>query len=124
MKTDIQIVDRGRGPQLSTSRLTVLDVFYYLYRGYDFDFIHRAMPSLSREEFDAVVTYVAEHRDELVERDRSADEFIQRGVATQQARGGIFAANDEALTAEERVARLEEKIKKKQAERNGARHPD
>jgi hypothetical protein len=31
MKTEtIQIVERGRGPQLSTSRLTVLDVFYYL----------------------------------------------------------------------------------------------
>src|SRR5690349_1224896 len=115
MKTDIQIVDRGRGPQLSTSRLTVLDVFYYLHRGYDFDFIHRAMPKLSREEFDVVVTYVAEHRDELVERDRHAEEFIQHGVATQHARTGIFAANDETLTTEERVARLREKVTKKQA---------
>jgi hypothetical protein len=50
----VQIIDRGRGPQLSTSRITVLDVFYYLHRGYDFTFIHRAMPSLSREEFDAI----------------------------------------------------------------------
>jgi hypothetical protein len=31
MKSEtIEIVDRGRGPQLSTSRMTVLDVFYYL----------------------------------------------------------------------------------------------
>ena len=124
MKTDIQIVDRGRGPQLSTSRLTVLDVFYYLHRGYDFDFIHRAIPSLSREEFDAVVTYVTKHRDELVERDRRAEEFIQRGVAEQRARGGIFAENDETLTTEERVARLKEKMTRKLAEKNGARHPD
>lgn len=38
MKTDIPIADRGRGLQLSTSRITVLDVFYYLHRGYDFDY--------------------------------------------------------------------------------------
>ena len=31
-----------------------MDVFYYLHRGYDFDFIHAAMPSLTREQFDAV----------------------------------------------------------------------
>jgi hypothetical protein len=50
----IEIVDRGRGPQLATSRITVLDVFYYLHRGYDFDFIHTAMPSLTGPEFDAI----------------------------------------------------------------------
>ena len=73
MKTEtLQIVDRGRGPQLSTSRITVLDVFYYLHRNYDFDLIHQAMPSLSREEFDAIVAYVTEHHEELVEKDRQA----------------------------------------------------
>ena len=31
MKTEtIEIVDRGRGPQLSTTRITVMDVFYWL----------------------------------------------------------------------------------------------
>src|SRR5438093_2499864 len=54
MNEPITIVDRGRGPQLSSSRITVLDVFYYLHRGYDYDFIHRAMPSLSQEDFNAV----------------------------------------------------------------------
>lgn len=36
----IQIIDRGRGAQLSTSRITVLDVFYYRHRGHDFANIH------------------------------------------------------------------------------------
>lgn len=125
MKTEtIQIVDRGRGPQLSTSRITVLDVFYYLHRGYDFDFVHRAMPSLTREEFDAIIAYVKEHHDELAEKDRRADEFHQRGIAAQQARGGIFAESNENLTPEERVARLKEKMKQKLAESNGASDPD
>jgi len=121
---EVRIVDHGRGPQIEGHRLTVMDVFYYLHRGYDFDFIQRAMPSLTREQFDAVVEYVDRHHDELVERDRRVEEFHQRGMEAQRARGGIFAVNDENLTTEERVARLKEKILRKQAEKNGARRPD
>lgn len=122
MSDQIQIVDRGRGAQLSTSRLTVLDVFYYLHRGYDFEAIHLAMPSLSRAEFDVVLAYVAEHREELIERDRRADEFLKRGMAEQHARGGLFGESEPNLTTAERVARLTERMKQKIAEKNGARH--
>src|SRR5882757_139771 len=83
----VQIVDYGRGPQIADHRLTVMDVFYYVHRGYDFDFIHRAMPSLSREEFDVVMAYVDCHREEVIERDRRGEEFIQRGIAEQKAKG-------------------------------------
>ena len=114
------IVDRGRGPQLSNSRITVLDVFYYLHRGYDFDVVHRAMPSLTRDEFDLIFDYVKGHRDELVEKDRRADEFHRRGMEAQRARGGIFASTSENLTTEERVARLKEKMEQKLANRCGA----
>lgn len=120
---DIRIVDYGRGPQIEGHRLTVMDVFYYLHRGYDFDFIHRAMPSLTREQFDAVVEYVNDHRDELVEKDRRIDEFHQRGAEAQHTRGGIFAEPDEHLSTEERVARLKAKIGTIPSETNGARHP-
>ena len=120
----VRIVDVGRGPQIEGNRLTVTDVFYYLHRGYDFDFIHQAMPSLTREQFDAVVQFVNEHRDELIERDRRVEEFHKRGMEAQHARGGIFAASDEDLTTEERVARLKDKMKQKLAENNGARHLD
>jgi hypothetical protein len=125
MKTEtIEIVDRGRGPQLSTTRITVLDIFYYLHRGYGFDEIQQVMPSLTREGFDVVADFIKAHHSELVEQDRRADEFHKRGMEAQHAKGGIFAAADENLTTEERVARLKEKIKQKQAEKNGARHPD
>src|SRR5437870_835614 len=109
----VRIVDIGRGPQIEGQRLTVLDVFYYLHRGYDFDFIHQAMPSLTREQFDAVVEYVNQHHAELVEKDRRVEEFHQRGQQAQHARGGIFAASDENLTTEERVARLREKMQQR-----------
>src|SRR5712691_3084235 len=98
MKTNVvRIVDVGRGPQIEGHRLTVMDVFYYLHCGYDFEFIHRAMPSLTREQFDAIVEYANEHKEELVEQDRKVDEFHQRGIEAQHARGGIFAASHESL---------------------------
>ena len=124
METEtVQIVDRGRGPQLSNRRITVLDVFYYLHRGHGFDVIHDVMPSLNREEFDLIVTYVKEHREELVEKDRKAEEFIRKGMEAQRARGGIFAERDENLTTEQCVAQLREKMNRRIAEKNGERNP-
>jgi uncharacterized protein (DUF433 family) len=115
----VRIVDLGRGPQIEGSRLTVMDVFYYLHRGYDFGFIQQAMPSLTRQDFDAVLEYVKEHHDELVEKDRQTDEFHQNALEAQRRRGGIFAETQEHLTTAERVARFQEKMKQKLAERNG-----
>jgi len=125
MKTDIQIVDRGRGPQLSTSRITVMDVFYYLHRGRDWDLVHQAMPSLSRDEFDVVLDYVNQHRDELAEEDRLVEERIQQGIAEQKAKG-LYHEIDESVPVVERAARLKEKLRqrlKEQAEQNGGRAP-
>jgi uncharacterized protein (DUF433 family) len=120
-RTAVRIVDIGRGPQIEGQRLTVMDVFYYLHRGYDFDFIRRAMPSLTREQFDAVVEYVRGHQDELVEQDRRVDEFHRRAMEALQARGGTFARSDEGLSAEQRAGRLWQKIRS--AEKGRARHP-
>jgi uncharacterized protein (DUF433 family) len=109
----VRIVDLGRGPLIEGHRLTVMDVFYYLHRGYDFDFIQGAMPSLTREQFDSVVEYVNAHHEELVEKDRRMEELHRRGMEAQRARGGSFAESDEHLTTEERLARLKEKMKRK-----------
>src|SRR5436309_10780932 len=96
----IQIVDYGRGAQLEGHRLTVMDVFYYLHRGRDFDFIHRAMPSLTREQFDAVVEYVNEHRDELEENDRRIEDRIKKGIEEQRAKG-LYHEIDVSIPVEE-----------------------
>jgi uncharacterized protein (DUF433 family) len=124
MKTaTIEIVDRGRGPQLSTTRITVADVFYWLHRGYGEDEILEILPALTRQELDVVLEYVKIHRDELAEEDRQMDELIEQRMAQQHARGGIFAAADENLTVEQRVARLREIMNRKIAEKNGEGHP-
>jgi uncharacterized protein (DUF433 family) len=120
------IVDIGRGPQIEGSRLTVMDVFYYLNRGHAFDFIHRAMPTLTREQFDAVAEYVNDHRDELVEADRRVDEFHQRGIAEQKAKG-LHHEIDHSVPVEVRAVRLKEKLRQRlqeQAEKNGGHAVD
>ncbi|MFO0968070.1 MAG: DUF433 domain-containing protein [Gemmataceae bacterium] len=118
MKTKVRIIDIGRGPQIEGHRLTVMDIFYYLHRGCDFDFIHRAMPTLTREEFDAVVEYVDAHRDELAEKDRRVEERIKRDIAEQEAKG-LRPKIDESIPIEERAARLREKLRRRIAEKNG-----
>jgi uncharacterized protein (DUF433 family) len=117
----VRIVDIGRGPQIEGHRLTVMDVFYYLHRGYDFDFIHRAMPSLEREQFDAVVRYVNEHYDELVEEDRYVEDRIKQGIAEQKTKG-LRHEFDASVPVEERAARLKDKLGnrlREQTEKNG-----
>src|SRR5713226_2165961 len=114
MKTEtIEIVDHGRGPQLSTTRITVLDIFYYLHRGYDFDAIQQIMPTLSRAEFDVVAEYVKTHHDELVEKDRKAEEFIRRGMAEQKTH-----EIDEGMPVKERALRLKKKMLERLKETN------
>lgn len=122
----VRIVDVGRGPQIEGHRLTVLDVFYYLHRGHDFDFIHRALPSLTREEFAAVVEFVNENHDQLAEANRRVEERIRQGIADQKAKGLIPQVNP-SVPVEERAARLKEKVRrqlKEQAEKNGGRPAD
>ncbi|MCI0638325.1 MAG: DUF433 domain-containing protein [Gemmataceae bacterium] len=71
MKTDIiEIVDRGRGPQLSTSRVTVQDLVPYFQNGSSQEEIIRWIPTLTAEEIAIVERYYREHQQELDEEDR------------------------------------------------------
>jgi uncharacterized protein (DUF433 family) len=70
MNAEITIVDKGRGPQLSTSRITVQDVVPYLQLKCSYDEIRRIMPVLSVAEIHAIERYVAEHYDDVMEEDR------------------------------------------------------
>jgi hypothetical protein len=54
MNAQIKIVDRGRGRQLSTSRITVQDVFPYLHLGCTHQQIIEIMPTLSEDEIRAI----------------------------------------------------------------------
>ena len=66
----IEIVERGRGPQLSTSRITVQDLVPHFQEGCAPDEIMRWIPTLSSEEIAVVERCYREHQQELDEEDR------------------------------------------------------
>ncbi|MBI2807070.1 MAG: DUF433 domain-containing protein [Planctomycetes bacterium] len=114
MSDKIQIVDRGRGPQLSTSRITVQDLVPYFQEGVSGAEIIRWIPTLSAEEIAIVHAYYREHQAELDEQDRririrSAQAKNPPEVEEILRRGG------------ERMAALKEEFanKKNHAERIG-----
>jgi uncharacterized protein (DUF433 family) len=70
MTTPITIVDRGRGPQLSTSRITVQDLVPYFQEGCSYDEIIEWIPILTPEEIRVIEHYIEEHNEEVAETDR------------------------------------------------------
>ncbi len=71
MKTEtLQIVDRGRGPQLSTSRITVQDLVPYIQQKFTHEQIREIMPVLTVEEIVAVERYVEVNYETVMAQDR------------------------------------------------------
>jgi uncharacterized protein (DUF433 family) len=66
----IEIIDRGRGPQLSTSRVTVQDLVPYFQEGCTHEEIIRWIPTLTSEEIAVVERYYRDHQEQLDEEDR------------------------------------------------------
>lgn len=113
MKQTIEIVDRGRGAQLSSSRITVQDVVPYLQKQFTYEQVHDIMPVLTFEEFQVLEKYVQEHFEEVMEQDRRIGE---RSAARRKP-----AAVEEA-ERKERLERLEKTralIRRKPQEGNG-----
>jgi uncharacterized protein (DUF433 family) len=70
LSRSIEIIDRGRGLQLSTSRVTVQDLVPYFQEGWSYEEIARSIPTLSREEIEVVEAYYRTHQAVLDEEDR------------------------------------------------------
>jgi uncharacterized protein (DUF433 family) len=115
MSKPIEIVDRGRGLQLSTSRITVQDLVPYFQQGCSHEEILEVMPTLSTEEIATVERYYREHQTELDEEDRRIRERTQERVRLQRLRYPEPHGTDE-----ERKTRLKELLKQRRQEKNGA----
>jgi len=68
--TVIEIVDRGRGPQLSSCRITVQDIVPYLQQGCSCEEIITIMPVLTKEDIMSVRQYVRDNHDAVMEQDK------------------------------------------------------
>jgi uncharacterized protein (DUF433 family) len=117
MKTEtMQIVDRGRGPQLSTSRITVQDLLPYYRDGVTNDEIRHWIPSLTDDEIALLKDYIRDHFDEVLQTEKEVKAYHDRMRAAQPA---WTRANDH-LSLEERRALMREKLAKLKAVKSGA----
>jgi hypothetical protein len=115
MSKEISLVDHGRGLQLSTSRITVLDLVPYFQEGCSYAEILRWLPTLSAEEIAVVEKYYREHQEELDEKDRRARNYREELVRLQRLR-----FPEEEASQEECLARLRELLQKRRREDNPA----
>jgi uncharacterized protein (DUF433 family) len=118
MNSAIQIVDRGRGLQLSTSRVTVQDLVPYFQEGCTYDEIIRWIPTLNHEEIAVVESYYRDHKDELDEEDRLIRKRTEERIRLHRLRFPEFEG-----TSEERMARLRQLLEQRRQEKNGEGHP-
>ena len=117
MKTEtVQIVDHGRGPQLSTCRITVQDLLPYYREGASNDEIRRWIPALSDDEIALLKDYIRGHLEEVVQAEKDIKAYHDRIRAQQPA---WTHAND-ALRLDERRALMRKKLTERKAGPNGA----
>jgi uncharacterized protein (DUF433 family) len=64
LTTEATIVDRGRGPEIAGTRITVFDVMDYLREGWHRDRI-ASLFRLSSRDIQAAIDYIEQHREEV-----------------------------------------------------------
>lgn len=60
-----QIIDRGRGPEIAGTRITVYDVLDYVQEGWRYDQI-AGLFRLSPDEIQAALAYIEAHHEEIM----------------------------------------------------------
>ena len=113
MPREITLVDRGRGLQLSTSRITVHDLVPYFQDGCSYDEIIHWLPSLTHEEIAVVERYYRQHKDELDEYERRVRAHRAEQVRSQRLH---FPAGEGGHP--ERLARLRQLLHQGRRENN------
>jgi len=114
MQKEITLVDRGRGLQLSTSRITVHDLVPYFQEGCSHDEIIRWLPSLTHEEIRIVESYYRQHKDELDEYEGRIRAYRAEQIRSQRLRFPEPEGN-----RDERLAQLRQFLQQRRQENNG-----
>jgi hypothetical protein len=114
MQNEITLVDRGRGLQLSTSRITVHDLVPYFQEVCSYDEIIRWLPSLTHKEIGIVDRYYREHKGQL-----DAYESRVRAHRAEQIRAQRLRFPEGKGSPQERLARLRQLLQQRCQEENG-----
>jgi uncharacterized protein (DUF433 family) len=111
---EAKIIDRGRGPEVAGTRITVYDVLDYYELGWHRDMIADTL-ELSSQQVEVAIRYIEEHRDEVM-----ADYAEMRA---RDARGNPPELQAKLDGAHERLqAKLRELREAKGREAQDARH--
>ena len=116
MQNEITLLDRGRGLQLSTSRITVHDLFPYFQEGCSYNEIIRWLPSLTYDEIAIVERCYREHRDELDDYEHRVQAHREEQVQSQRLR-----FPERKGDRDERLAGLRQLLHERHLESNGER---
>src|SRR3954454_12003915 len=103
MESRIELVNLGRGLQLSTSRVTVQDLVPYFQEGCSAEEIVRWIPTLTTEEIAVVHRYYVDHRKELDDADRLIRERSGRRTNPDWVAKVLEDARAERLAITERL---------------------
>lgn len=114
--TTIQIIDSGRGPQLSSRRVTVQDLLPFYRDRAPNDEIRRWIPSLTDDEIELLKTYIDEHFHEVVQLEAEIKRHHDQLRAAQPA----WTRATDHLSMADRKRRLHEKVHQRKTEENGA----
>jgi len=110
MARPIEIVDRGRGPQLSSKRITVQDLVPYLKQNWSPAQILEIMPALTVEEIQAVEDYVRQNREAVMEQDRRIQQRAQERREPREVEEGLRKARRQRLEhARQAIRALQER---------------
>ena len=107
---EAKIIDRGRGPEIAGTRITVYDVLDYHKHGWHRDRIAVTL-SLNSRQVEAAIRYIEEHRDEVMADYQEMLDRDARGnppelqAKLDALRGSARAKAEELRAAKEREAR-------------------
>jgi uncharacterized protein (DUF433 family) len=105
-----RIINRGRGPEIEGTRITVYDVLDYLEEGWHRDMI-ACLFELSSQQVEVATRYIEDHREEVMADYQKIMERINRGNPPElQAKIGggperLLAMLRERRAVKEREAR-------------------
>ena len=108
------IIDRGRGPELAGTRITVFDILHYHDAGWQASSI-AIMLGISTDQVEAALQHVSEHEAEIRATQRRIQERIDRGNPPE-----VLA---KLADSHKKLVELRDRLRAKRAEGvNGASH--
>jgi uncharacterized protein (DUF433 family) len=113
---EAKIIERGRGPEIAGTRITVYDILDYYESGWHRDLIADQF-NLSSRQVEVAIRYIEDHRDEVMAAYQKIMERINRGnPPALQAKLDAGHERFQAMVKEMRAA--------KSQEAQGEGHPD